>query len=256
MDRAYEDGLLGSRELTLWDMDMLPRDADLLRSEAESIAQDETFVAFVAAVRQAGAIVEIVSDGLGFYVASNLARLAPSLADLPIATNANAVDGPGGVTFRTGTPGASFVARASASGCARTRPPAVRWSSWATAPATGTPRTMPRSCSRRASSSHGAARPDATSSSGTGSRRSRPGSGMPSWTGGCRPRPTISPPGDRLVVRRRPRSSAAPNPGARGAVGRRRREVPGPVSPAASTPPCDQAQRSKRANSSKGTQPA
>ena len=50
MDRAYEDGLIGSRDLTRWDMDVLPRDADLLRSEAAAVDQDETFVGFVAAV--------------------------------------------------------------------------------------------------------------------------------------------------------------------------------------------------------------
>jgi 2-hydroxy-3-keto-5-methylthiopentenyl-1-phosphate phosphatase len=104
MDRAYEDRLIGSRDLTRWDMDVLPRNADLLRSEAAAVDQDETFVGFVAAVREAGAEVEVVSDGLGFYVASNLARLHPALADLPIATNANAVDGPGGIAFPYGHP--------------------------------------------------------------------------------------------------------------------------------------------------------
>ncbi len=47
-----------------WDMDVLPRDADLLRRDALSMPQDETFPAFVAQVRAQGAVVEIVSDGL------------------------------------------------------------------------------------------------------------------------------------------------------------------------------------------------
>jgi 2-hydroxy-3-keto-5-methylthiopentenyl-1-phosphate phosphatase len=108
MDRAYADGLLGSRDLTCWDMEVLPRDAALLRTEAAAIYQDETFPAFVRSARAAGAVVEIVSDGLGFYVSSNLARLDPALAGLPVATNANRVDGPDGVSFPYGHP-ACFV---------------------------------------------------------------------------------------------------------------------------------------------------
>ena len=104
MDQAFSDGRVGSRDLIRWDMDVLPRDAGLLRAEAASVAQDETFPAFVRTVQAAGALVEIVSDGLGFYVASNLARLDPALADLPIATNTNDVDGPGGVRFPYGHP--------------------------------------------------------------------------------------------------------------------------------------------------------
>ena len=108
MDRAYADGLLGSRDLTCWDMEVLPRNAGLLRAEAAAIPQDETFPAFVRSARAAGAVVEIVSDGLGFYVSSNLARLDPALAELPVATNANQVDGPDGVSFPYGHP-ACFV---------------------------------------------------------------------------------------------------------------------------------------------------
>src|SRR5450759_2123247 len=85
LERAYEDGLIGSRDLTCWDMEVLPRDAALLRREAAGIPQDETFPMFVRSVRASGALVEIVSDGLGFYVASNLERLDPALADLPVA---------------------------------------------------------------------------------------------------------------------------------------------------------------------------
>ena len=104
MDRAFADGLLGSRDLVRWDMEVLPRDAGLLRTDAAAVPQDDTFPAFVRAVQATGALVEIVSDGLGFYVASNLARLDPALGDLPIATNENAVDGPGGLSFPYGHP--------------------------------------------------------------------------------------------------------------------------------------------------------
>lgn len=108
MDADYGAGLRGSRELMQWDMDVMPRDGTLLRSTAAAISQDETFVSFAAAVREAGAALEIVSDGLGFYVASNLARLEPALADVPVATNDNDVDGTGRLSFPFGHP-ACFV---------------------------------------------------------------------------------------------------------------------------------------------------
>ena len=103
-DLAFDAGLVGSRELMQWDLEVLPRDAELLRRTAAGIPDDATFPSFAAAVRAAGAALEIVSDGLGFYVASNLARLDPGLADLPIATNENSLDGPGGLIFPYGHP--------------------------------------------------------------------------------------------------------------------------------------------------------
>jgi HAD superfamily phosphoserine phosphatase-like hydrolase len=107
-DADYDAGRSGSRELMQWDMAVLPRDGALLRATAAEIPQDQTFVSFVAAVREAGAAMEIVSDGLGFYVASNLAQLDPGIVDLPIATNENDVDRSGRMTFPYGHP-ACFV---------------------------------------------------------------------------------------------------------------------------------------------------
>jgi 2-hydroxy-3-keto-5-methylthiopentenyl-1-phosphate phosphatase len=104
MDAAYDAGHAGSRELMQWDMDVLPRDGELLRRVAATIPQDETFPAFVAAVREAGAAIEIVSDGLGFYVATNLVRLDPALVDVPVATNDNDVDRSGRLSFPFGHP--------------------------------------------------------------------------------------------------------------------------------------------------------
>jgi 2-hydroxy-3-keto-5-methylthiopentenyl-1-phosphate phosphatase len=102
-DAEYDAGVVGSRELMRWDMDVLPDDADLLRRAAAETPQDATFPTFVEAVRRRGAQVEIVSDGLGFYVASNLAALG--LTDLPVVTNQNAVEGGGGgMTFPFGHP--------------------------------------------------------------------------------------------------------------------------------------------------------
>ncbi len=84
-------------------MDVLPHDAALLRREAAAMPQDEAFPDFVRSVRARGAEVEVVSDGLGFYVRSNLAALG--LADILVVTNDNSVtDGGAGMSFPFGHP--------------------------------------------------------------------------------------------------------------------------------------------------------
>lgn len=102
-DALYAAGRMGSRELLIWDMDVLPADPDLLRQAATEMPQDAGFPGFVAAVRKRGAHVEIVSDGLAFYVRPNLAALG--VPDLPIATNENRLgDGGAGMSFPFGHP--------------------------------------------------------------------------------------------------------------------------------------------------------
>jgi 2-hydroxy-3-keto-5-methylthiopentenyl-1-phosphate phosphatase len=102
-DALYDAGRIGSRELVAWDMDVLPRDGAVLRREAAEMPQDEGFAVFVDVVRRHGAALEVVSDGLGFYVESNLARLG--LRDIPIATNENRLEGGGtGMSFPYGHP--------------------------------------------------------------------------------------------------------------------------------------------------------
>jgi len=108
MDAAYDAGTIGSRDLTRWDMDVLPDDPALLREAAAALPQDETFPGFVEAVLGAGAAVEVVSDGLGFYVEPNLVRLDPRLGALPVATNENPIAGGTAVTWPYGHP-ACFV---------------------------------------------------------------------------------------------------------------------------------------------------
>jgi len=81
-----------------WDMDVLPRDGELLRREAAAMPQDEAFAGFAATAKERGAVVEVVSDGLGFYVESNLAALGVN--DVLVATNANRVENGGeGMSF-------------------------------------------------------------------------------------------------------------------------------------------------------------
>jgi 2-hydroxy-3-keto-5-methylthiopentenyl-1-phosphate phosphatase len=98
-DAAFDAGTAGSRETMRWNMEVLPADRDLLLRTAAQVPQDPAFPAFVRTLRALGAVVEVVSDGLAFYIEANLAALDPQLADLPLAMNANRVDGPVGLTF-------------------------------------------------------------------------------------------------------------------------------------------------------------
>lgn len=85
LDRAYDEGRVGSRALMEWDMAALPADPDAVRAAVAEIPLDEGIVPLVEAVEAAGGAVEIVSDGLGFYIAPNLERLG--LGHVPVATN-------------------------------------------------------------------------------------------------------------------------------------------------------------------------
>jgi 2-hydroxy-3-keto-5-methylthiopentenyl-1-phosphate phosphatase len=103
LDAAYDAGTMGSRDLIRWDMDVLPDPPDALVAEAAAVPQDAGFVDLVRVVRARGGAVEIVSDGLGFYIESNLRRLG--LDDVPVATNRNALrSGGAGVDFPYGHP--------------------------------------------------------------------------------------------------------------------------------------------------------
>jgi 2,3-diketo-5-methylthio-1-phosphopentane phosphatase len=103
LDRRYDAGGVGSRELITWDMEVLPRDAGLLLREIETMDLDETFRGLVDYVRSIGGAVEVVSDGLGFHIEPMLARLG--LDNLPVASNSSELGkGGAGVTFPYGHP--------------------------------------------------------------------------------------------------------------------------------------------------------
>lgn len=104
MDQLYIDGRKGSRELIAWDMEVLPHDAERLLREVDTLPLDESLPALVEVIVEAGAALEIVSDGTGFHIERMLARL--DLQDLPVATNASVLGfGAAGVTFPYGHPG-------------------------------------------------------------------------------------------------------------------------------------------------------
>ncbi|MGH2467235.1 MAG: HAD-IB family phosphatase [Candidatus Limnocylindrales bacterium] len=103
LDARYAAGLIGSRALLAWDMDVLPPDPGRLQAAAAAIPSDPAFGRFVARARSARVELEVVSDGLGFYVQGSLDRLG--LGDLPVATNTNRLVGGGaGMTFPYGHP--------------------------------------------------------------------------------------------------------------------------------------------------------
>lgn len=84
-DDAYVAGRAGSRTLLAWDATILAQDRAALEATAREQPLDETFASFVAWSRNAGAAVEVVSDGLGYYVEPALAALG--VPDVPVATS-------------------------------------------------------------------------------------------------------------------------------------------------------------------------
>lgn len=83
-DDAYVAGAIGSRTNLIALLPYLPADPALLFATAERQEHDGTFPSFVGHARAAGADVEVVSDGFGFHVGHNLARIG--VPDLPITT--------------------------------------------------------------------------------------------------------------------------------------------------------------------------
>jgi len=100
LDAAYMDGRIGSRENLVGFLPFLPIDPLPLYTTADGQPHDPAFPAFVARAREVGATLEVVSDGFGFYVGHNLARIG--LADLPISTSE--------MTWTEAGPGLSFPA--------------------------------------------------------------------------------------------------------------------------------------------------
>jgi 2,3-diketo-5-methylthio-1-phosphopentane phosphatase len=85
IDALYAQGVLASRDLVRWDMDVLPRDPSVLRSALDDLAVDPSLAGLVAFVEDVGGAIEVVSDGVGFHVEPMLARLG--LDRLAVATN-------------------------------------------------------------------------------------------------------------------------------------------------------------------------
>jgi 2,3-diketo-5-methylthio-1-phosphopentane phosphatase len=105
---AFDAGLTGSRELIEWEIGQIVARAEDLRQVAASQPHDRAFPAFARRALDAGGLVEIVSDGFGFYIAAALEALG--VGDLPIVTASTTFtpDGRVSVAFPNGHP-ACFV---------------------------------------------------------------------------------------------------------------------------------------------------
>lgn len=99
----YDAGLAGSRELMTWEVGLIRGDPERLAATAAAQPHDPGFAPFARAAQAAGITVEIVSDGLGFFIEPALASLG--VGDLPIAT-ARTTLGPdaGSIEFPFGNP--------------------------------------------------------------------------------------------------------------------------------------------------------
>ena len=94
-DAEYLRDEAGTRELIEWDLSILDADEATLRREAERQRLDPGFATLAESVRRHGGAIEVVSDGLGFYVAAAIERLG--CADVPVATaefRFGRIDGP------------------------------------------------------------------------------------------------------------------------------------------------------------------
>lgn len=101
LDSAYRRGEMGSRAVLEAETGLLPRHvADLPDIDQE---HDPAFVPFVRDARRHGIVVEVVSDGLGFFVGPAIAALG--LPDVAVYTAALEF-GAGGpaITFPNGHP--------------------------------------------------------------------------------------------------------------------------------------------------------
>jgi len=80
----YDAGLMGSRRLMAWEMDLVRADPAAMLATAAAQPHDPGFVPFVRRAQAAGIPIEIVSDGFGFFIEPALVRLG--VPDLPIVT--------------------------------------------------------------------------------------------------------------------------------------------------------------------------
>lgn len=94
----YDAGRIGSRRLMEWEIGLITSDpASLVRLAAEQ-PHDPGFASLVRTARSVGAVVEVVSDGFGFFIPAALDRLgAGGVAVVSAAT-----------TFEAGRPAIAF----------------------------------------------------------------------------------------------------------------------------------------------------
>jgi 2-hydroxy-3-keto-5-methylthiopentenyl-1-phosphate phosphatase len=80
----YDAGRMGSRRLMAWEMDLVEADPALLLATAARQPHDPGFVPFIRAAQAANVLIEIVSDGFGFFIRPALEALG--VPELPVVT--------------------------------------------------------------------------------------------------------------------------------------------------------------------------
>jgi HAD superfamily phosphoserine phosphatase-like hydrolase len=81
---AYDAGLMGSRRLMEIEMALVDAPAEALLATAAAQPHDPGFVPFFRRARAAGVVVEVVSDGFGFFIQPALDALG--VGELPVIT--------------------------------------------------------------------------------------------------------------------------------------------------------------------------
>jgi len=100
---AYDAGLIGSRRLMEREMAMVRADPAELFATAAVQPHDPGFVPFVRRAQAAGIPVEVVSDGLGFFIRPAMEALG--VGELPIVTARTGFpDGGAAIAFPNGNP--------------------------------------------------------------------------------------------------------------------------------------------------------
>jgi 2-hydroxy-3-keto-5-methylthiopentenyl-1-phosphate phosphatase len=90
LERAYLDGLIGSRELLTRQAALLDDRDGAIEAMGRGEGHDPTFVAFATSLLARGVAVEVVSDGFGFFVEPALRAMG--LADVPVFTASTTFD--------------------------------------------------------------------------------------------------------------------------------------------------------------------
>jgi len=90
-DAAYTAGTVGSRTLLGSQAELLPGIPDEVVALAEAQPHDPTFTRFVTRALELGVPVEVVSDGLGFFIEPALARMG--VPKIPVITARTTFDG-------------------------------------------------------------------------------------------------------------------------------------------------------------------
>jgi 2,3-diketo-5-methylthio-1-phosphopentane phosphatase len=88
---AYDAGLMGSRRLMEVEMALVDAPVGDLLATAAAQPHDPGFVPFVRRAQAAGVVVEVVSDGFGFFIQPALDALG--VGDLPVVTAQTTFEG-------------------------------------------------------------------------------------------------------------------------------------------------------------------